>query len=129
MIKKITSQDIKNAIDTLMSEDGTNGVVYQPVSTLDDGRDLCLVVGWVDGYDDGSEDYQRDGYTLCAKLAINIDDLQCDYDVDWYMPWGDNGDIYDTDMALSKNYDDVDWYNNQAKIITEALNAGRLECK
>ena len=125
----ITKNFFKDAIDTLMAQDDTNGVYYAPVSHLDDGRDLCIVVGWVAGYGDGNEDYQRDGYTLCAKLAINIDDLQCDYDVDWYMPWDDEGNVYDTDMALSKDFDDADWYNQQAEIITKALNAGQLECK
>ena len=128
-MKKLVKNDFTSAINTLLSEDGVNGVIYQPISTLDDGRDLCIVFGWCEGYADGNEDYQRDGYTLCAKLAINIDDLQCDYDIDWYMPWDDEGNVYDTDMALSKDFDDADWYNQQAEVITKALNAGQLECK
>ena len=45
------------------------------------------------------------------------------------MPWDKNGDIYDTDMALTKDYDDVSWYNQQADIIAKKLNSGELECE
>ena len=125
----ITSKMFKDAIKAFDDDNDINGVVYYPVKRLDDGRDLCIVFGYVDGYTDGDEDYQRDGYTLCCKLAINIDDLQCDYDIDWWMPWDKDGNIYDTDMALTKDYDDVSWYNQQAEIIAKMLNAGELECE
>lgn len=125
----ITKEMFENAVKAFEDDDAVNGTVYYPVRHLKDGRYLCLVFGWVDGYQDGNEDYQRDGYTLCCKLAINIDDLQCDYDTDWYMPWDSKGDVYDTDMALTKGFDDVDWYNKQADIITEMLNTNKLECK
>lgn len=106
------------------------GTVYQPIETLPDGRKLCLVLGWSVGYDDG-EDYQlKIGttiYTLCRKLAVNIDDLQCDYGVDWYEPWDkETGDVWGTDSAVVKN-EDVDWINEQAKEIKEAFERGELE--
>jgi len=125
----ITRKMFEDAVKAFEHCDTINGTVYYPVKHLKDGRNLCLVFGWVDGYQDGGEDYQRDGYTLCCKLAINIDDLQCDYDVDWYMPWDSKGEVYDTNMALTRGFDDVDWYNKQANIIAKMLDTNKLECK
>lgn len=52
--------------------------------------------------------------------------LQCDYDVDWYMPYIKDGDVYDTEMAVSSKTD-LDWYREQAKMIAKQLNEGTLE--
>lgn len=73
--------------------------------------------------------YKKNGtiYTLCAKLAFNNNDSQCDYDIDWTMAWNDVGYIYDTDMAVTK--DDSDWYNDSAERIIKECNNGELEYK
>lgn len=124
----ITKKDYESLIQlSLNHPDGTS---YQPVETLPDGRKLCLVIGWQVGYDEG-EDYQlkvgNTLYTLCEKLAVNVDDLQCDYGVDWYEPWDKKtGDVWMTDQSVVKD-DDVDWINEQAKEIKEAFERGELE--
>lgn len=124
----IKSQDIKNAIKTLT--ENHNGTVWQALENTESGKTLCLVYGYAEGYDKG-EKYQviENGktYTLCAKLAFNIDDLQCDYDVDWYMPYNENGDVYDTDSAITDDYQALaDYYNKEAKIIIDLMNKGEL---
>lgn len=122
--KKEFEKDIKE-----MVEDKDWGTWSYPLITLDDGRELCLVVGWEEGYDKG-EKFQREEngeiYTLCGKVAINIDDLQCDYDMDWYMPYSEDGDIYDTNMAL-EGADDLDFFVGEAKVIAEMMNKGELK--
>ena len=113
-----------------------DAVVWHCMETLEDGRDLCLVFGYRDGYikDDSMIQTEIDGniYTLCCKLAVNIDDLQCDYDIDWNMPYQKvatdttpAGEVWDTDWSVG---DDsvVDYYNRSAKIMVEALNNGTL---
>lgn len=128
-MKAITTKDFQSAISTMKKR--TDGVIYQTVGTLDDGRDLCLVFGYVDGYDEGDAPYQiKQGktiYTLCVELAVNIDDLQCDFDVDWAMPWNEMGDVVDTCEAVDGSETQVDYYNAIASDIIENLNKGILE--
>ena len=120
----ITESMFLDAIKAFEKDDTANGVIYNPIKRLDDGRYLCLVFGWGEGYDKDDTLIQRDGYTLCAKLAINIDDLQCDYDIDWYMPYDDKGNVWDTDMSVDPH--SWDWYDDQAKQIIEAYNKGEI---
>lgn len=62
-----------------------------------------------------------------SPLAVNIDDLQCDYGFDWHEPCvKETGDIWITDQAVTKD-DDVDWVNEEAKEIKEAFERGELE--
>ena len=107
------------------------GVSWVPMEKLKDGREVCLVVGWGEGYDEDDGLIQQkvgdDVYTLCAKLAVNIDDLQADYGMDWYEPWDKkSGEVWDTDMAVS-DASDFDWYADQAKKIAKGLDKGTLE--
>ena len=124
----ITKKDFESLIQ--LSLDHPDGTSYQPVETLPDGRQLCLVMGWKLGYDEG-EYYQlkvgNNLYTLCSKLAVNVDDLQRDYGLDWYEPLvKETGDVWMTDQAVTK-YDDADWVNEEAKEIKEAFERGELE--
>lgn len=126
----ITKEDYNNLVQNALAH--KDGVVWHTMETLEDGRDLCLVMGYEEGYDKG-EKYQDEIegtiWTLCQKLAVNIDDLQCDYGMDWYMPWDvKSGEVWDTDMSV-KDDTDVDWYNDQAKSIVEGLESGTLEVK
>ena len=113
-----------------------DAVVWHCMETLEDGRDLCLVFGYRDGYIKDNDMIQTEiegtVYTLCCKLAVNIDDLQCDYDIDWNMPYQNVetetnpvGDIWDTEWSVGDD-SEVDYYNSSAKIMAEALNNGIL---
>lgn len=116
--KEITAEEL----DKLVARVPTNGTAWQKVGTYK-GKDLCLVLGWVE---DEPNDYlyqqheECNGkiktYTLCGKLAVNIDDLQCDYDIDWAMPEVD-GEVWDTDTAVEKA--GLDYWNRQAKKLLE----------
>lgn len=121
---------IKEIEDKIKWVRDNDGVAWVKMGTLPDGRDLCLVFGWEDGYEFGDCEYQkRDGdtvWTLCSKLAVNIDDLQCDYDIDWYMPYYENGEVYFTDMAVRKDFN-LDYYLGESKAIIEAFKKKELE--
>lgn len=128
-MKNITTDIIKNAID-LMERGNGDGTVYYKVDTLNDGRGLYLVIGYQEGYEKG-EKYQKvigdTIITMCAKIAVNIDDLQSDYDYDWYMPSTREGDVYDTDMAIGGDLENlVKYYNQEAKTISDGMNDGTL---
>lgn len=124
-------KDLQSAWDKMLSSmlKDSNGCTWVDIETLEDGRKLALVMGYQTGYDEGEEFQIKENgtvWTLCAKLAVNIDDLQCDYDVDWYMPYTKDGDVYDTEMAVTSKTD-LEWYKEQAKIIAKQLNEGTLE--
>lgn len=55
----------------------------------------------------GRDDETND-FTLFGKVAYNCDDLQCDYDWDWYMPYTDDGDVYDSEFIACEGYDAKD---------------------
>ena len=124
-MNNVSIKQFKNAIDTMLNG-YIDGVSYIPLSKTDDGKTIALVLGYELGYNDG-EDYQvKYGddliFTLCGKIAINIDDLQCDYNFDWYMPSNKDGDIYDTSMALSKNHaEDLAWFLGEAEEVIKLM--------
>ena len=59
----------------------------------------------------------QDGNPIVGKIAVNCDDLQCDYDMDWYMPINDRtGEVWDTESAI---YNDEDLNALAASIIDD----------
>lgn len=134
-MKKISVKEFKNAINTMLENSYIDGVSYIPLDKTSDGKTIAIVIGWQDGYEEG-EKWQvkmpmlneKDLiFTLCAKVAINIDDLQCDYNFDWYMPSNKDGDVFDTDSALSGDYKrDLEWLTSQAEEVIDGLNKGVL---
>lgn len=120
--------DYEDVIKRMVEQDWEESVAWLEMGELFDGRKLCLVFGWTDEYEAGEKYQKKVGkkiYTLTSKLAVNIDDLQCDYDIDWYMPYGKNGDVYDTEMAVA----DDQWlyYKKEAQHIIRLMNTGVLE--
>lgn len=119
----ITLKDYEKAINIMRDMDA--GTYYFELGKTDDGKAIALVLGYELGYNDG-EDYQvkcgDKTYTLCGKIAVNIDDLQCDYNIDWFMPWNEDGDVYNTSMALSKNHaEDLTWFLSQADEVIKLM--------
>lgn len=105
------------------------GVFHVKVGEFD-GMEVAIVVGWSDDYDrDEEQEYQYEEkghvYTLCAKVAVNIDDFQCDYDLDWEMPRSEDGTVYDTDGSIYGGT--YDWLLKESKDILEALEKGKFK--
>lgn len=125
---------IKEIEDKIAWVRDNDGVAWVKMGTLPDGRELCLVFGWCEGYDPDDDMIQKTvdhggsyTFTLCSKLAVNIDDLQCDYDFDWHMPsWKNDGEVCDTDMAVCKKFD-LDYYIGESKAIIKGFEKGELE--
>lgn len=85
----------------------------------------AICIGFNEPTEERNEFVNNEGYQLCAKLAWQPWNsvLQCDYDVDWMMPVGEDEEVYDTEVVVDERfyeegYSDgiVDWfleiYNN-----------------
>lgn len=128
--KDITRKDIREQVEWVKKNDG---VAWFSMGHLADGRKLALVIGWSEGYEkDKCYIQKKEGdtlYTICSKLAVNIDDLQCDYDFDWYMPWSEDGEVWDTETTVPTNYKiPLDWYIEKSKEMLEAFKKGEIVC-
>lgn len=114
------------AVHSARSGKFNDGVWY----TQPNEQELSVVLGWEDGYEEEDGLIQRQEgdtlWTLCGKVAYNVDDLQCDYDIDWYMPSDSNGDIYDTSMAIHTAYEDYKWFYDELVRASQLIKEGKL---
>lgn len=129
---KVTLNDLETAIKTMQNA-YIDGCYYFTLDHLDNGKAIALVIGYESDYEYGDCKYQsRLGdvtFTLCGKIAFNCDDLQCDYDFDWHMPWNKDGDVYDTDTAIDGTQDQLNWWLEEAERIISGLNNGELKAE
>ena len=121
-MKKATLKEFENGIKEMLKY--PDGCVYFKVGKTPEEKDGAVVLGFVRGYDEGDK-YQikidNEVYTLCGKVAVNIDDLQCDYDFDWYMPWGGDGDVYDTETTIGELEWSYNWLFGEAEYVLAEL--------
>ena len=72
-----------------------------------DNNDWAIVLGWADGFDVTESDDCTDGtWRLCVKLAYQPWNsvCQCDYDVDWLMPYDEEtGEVDDMEVSIYPN--------------------------
>lgn len=80
------------------------GTYHWILDMNDDKNDWAIVLGYNKGYDNTEQDEFSDGeYRLCLKLAYqpNNSIMQCDYDIDWLMPYNkETGEVDDTEIAI-----------------------------
>lgn len=87
------------------------GTYHWPLEERD-GNDWAIVLGWSPGFEEDGTKYTDGTYGLCAKVAYQPSNsmLQCDYDVDWLMPYDESGEVYDTEISISDDTESiVDW--------------------
>lgn len=91
--------DFINTVRDFRGKAETCGTVHW-VLGQDKGRTLALVVGWLD--DGGGS------CGLAAKIAVQPRNsgMQCDYDIDWDMPYRDDGEVYDNEITLDEASDE-----------------------
>jgi len=67
---------------------------------------------------------------VVAKIAYNCDDLQCDYDLDWYEPTYTDGECAFTELSLSKGKfrSDAEWFYGNYKAMLREIKKGNLLC-
>ena len=101
--------------------------------TLDniDGKTFAVVFAWNDGFDNIKSDnpYINGEYRICGKIAFN-DSYMKEYDMDWLMPWFENGDVCDTEVSLESDRaltNTISFWEDEWKKIKEDLLNGKLK--
>ena len=86
-----------------------NGTYHWILGRDENGNDWAIVLGWEDGFDAEEDDDCTDGtWRLCVKLAYQPWNslMQCDYDIDWTMPYDEETkEVDDTEVAIYPNTD------------------------
>ena len=104
--KKELTEQISKAIKKMRSSHD-NGTYHWYFGQDDNNNDWAIVLGWQDGYEeDKNDDCTVDTWRICIKLAYQPLNsmLQCDYDIDWLMPYNKkNGGVYDTNYPIYPN--------------------------
>lgn len=103
---KINAKEVIEAVIKLI--EGNNGTFYWKLGRHD-GNIWAVVLGWSQGMDPkpGNKFIDDNGYGICMKLAYQPANsiMQCDYDVDWLMPYDEeSGEVDDTDIILNSSY-------------------------
>ena len=95
-----------------------NGTYYWRLGS-DDKNDWAIVLGWADGFEEDATDPCTDGtWRICAKMAFQPWNgiMQCDYDIDWQMPYDKvTGEVDDNEVPIYPNTDlaeTIDWLLN-----------------
>ena len=103
MNKRELIKEFTNAVISLRKTH-ENETYYWILDTDENNNDWAIVLGWSDGFEADETDDCMDGtWRLCAKLACqpNNSIMQCDYDVDWTMPYNaETGDTDDNELSI-----------------------------
>jgi hypothetical protein len=108
MNRNILTKEFMKAVGEMRRTHG-NGTYYWTLGEDDNGNTWAIVLGWADGFDEEPNDDCTDGtWRLCAKLAYQPNNslMQCDYDVDWDMPYDEETmEVYDNEISIYPNTD------------------------
>ena len=101
----IKAEEIKQTVDFLLKE--KQGCYFKQLGTDKYDRKWGIVIGWCAGFDEEEKSLTSDKkYRICTKIAYNNNALQCDYDVDFTMPYNEETDeVYDTDTELGTDFE------------------------
>lgn len=108
----VTLDEFKNAVIDLV-DNGSEGTYHWILKYGD--INYALVLGWSDGYEEIDNVFHDGTYMLEAKIAYQPYNsiMQCDYDVDWTMPYDkETMEVDDTSVSIedySEIYNAFDW--------------------
>ena len=93
-----------------------DGTYYWTLGEDDKGNTWAIVLGWSNGFEPDPNDDCMDGiWRICAKLAYQPNNslMQCDYDVDWLMPYDEETmEVDDNEISIYPDTDledTIDW--------------------
>jgi hypothetical protein len=101
-------KEFTNAVEH-MKKTKANGTYHWLLGTDENNNDWAIVLGWSDGFEPDESDDCMDGtYSLCSKIAYQPNNslMQCDYDIDWTIPYNEEtGEVDDTEIAIFSGCD------------------------
>lgn len=119
MDKEKLVKEFANAINNIKNTH-ENATYYWILGTNKNNNNFAIVLGWSDGFEPDETDYYMNGtYRLCSKLAYQPNNslMQCDYDIDWFMPYDEeSGEVDDTEISIYSNInmtnieEIIDWF-------------------
>ena len=104
-LKKINGETVKGFVQWLKSKNC--GCCHFNIGDTDNYM-MHICVGWHDyGDGDKADDYQH--WVIAWKIGVETfnNAMQCDFDVDFFMPDDGNGNVYDTLQEIEG--DSIDW--------------------
>lgn len=112
---KITTCSVFESIKWLIAEKSGCATYYLDKYRKNENGEnvnIALVIGWQNGFDESEQDSCSDGtWRICAKIGYQPSNsiMQCDYDMDWNMPWDKKtGDCIDSEFPIYENTDLVE---------------------
>lgn len=110
-------KEFTNAVEE-MKKNHESGTYYWYLG-FDGKNNWAIVLGWSDGFEPDATDPCMDGtWRLCAKMAYQHSNsiMQCDYDIDWLMPYDEiTEEVDDNEVPIYPNTDlteTIDWLLN-----------------
>lgn len=114
MNRNILARDFMTAVAEMRRTHGA-GTYYWILGEDDKRNTWAIVLGWSNGFEPDPKDNCTDGtWRICAKLAYQPNNslMQCDYDVDWLMPYDEETmEVYDNEVSIYPNTDLQDVVN------------------
>lgn len=100
----------KEFIEAVAEMRRTHGYgTYYWIIGEDEENDWAIVLGWGNGFEENPNDDCTDGtWRICAKLAFQSKKsiMQCDYEVDWLMPYDEETlEVDDNEVSIYPNTD------------------------
>ena len=107
----------KEFIEAVAEMRRTHGYgTYYWIIGEDEENTWAIVLGWGNGFEENPNDDCTDGtWRICAKLAFQSKQsiMQCDYEVDWLMPYDEETlEVDDNEVSIYPNTDlssTLDW--------------------
>ncbi len=123
----MTVNDFENMIDTVMQDieklrkEGI-GCLYYTMDTNDKVNRWAIAFGFMPGFTDNEND--DDYWRVCGKVAYQPRNsiMQCDFDVDWCVPWNEANNEADTEDIQIGSKDDIKWLISEWNRIKEERN-------
>ena len=119
-VEEINVQNVLQDIEGLRKE-GT-GCLYYTMDTNDKENRWAITFGFMPDFTNNEND--DDYWLVCGKIAYQPRNsiMQCDFDVDWLLPWNEANNEVETEDVEITSKDDVELLLNEWKRIKKKRN-------
>lgn len=134
-LKNISVPKLAKAVNSAIAElvdeiDSGNAysTYHWTIGKCDEGA-VVVALGFAGGYEPNENEFtDKYGDAIAIKFGILADNsAMAEYDMDIIMPYGDDGDVWDSETSIT-SFDatsDVEWVVDEAKAWADSVNSGR----